>query len=98
MPQTPEVVAERCPNAVRCADAFHVVARATDALDMVRRQAWNDARAPARGEGKAARGRPRADAPARPGSAKAVGLKHDRYALWKNPENLTERQTDELAW
>ena len=43
-------VAERCPNAVRCADPFHVVAWATDALDQVRRQAWNDARALARTE------------------------------------------------
>jgi transposase len=34
-----DVVAQRCPNAVRCADAFHVVAWATEALDEVRRQA-----------------------------------------------------------
>lgn len=33
------VVAEKCPNAVRCADPFHVVRWATDALDEVRRQA-----------------------------------------------------------
>ena len=39
-----EVVAERVPDAVRCADPFHVVAWATDALDEVRRQAWNAAR------------------------------------------------------
>jgi transposase len=38
------VVADRCPNAVRCADPFHVVGWATDALDKVRRQAWNEAR------------------------------------------------------
>ena len=38
------MVAERCPNAVRCADPFHVVGWATDALDEVRRQAWNQMR------------------------------------------------------
>ncbi len=38
------VVAEKCLNAVRCADPFHVVRWATDALDEVRRQAWNEAR------------------------------------------------------
>jgi transposase len=38
------VVAETCPNAVRCADPFHIVRWATDALDQVRRQAWNEAR------------------------------------------------------
>ena len=30
------------------------------------------------------------------GQAKA--LKHARYALWKNPENLTDRQQAKLAW
>ena len=38
------MVAKNCPAAVRCADPFHVVRWATDALDDVRRQAWNDAR------------------------------------------------------
>jgi transposase len=44
------VVAERCPNAVRGADAFHVVAWASQALDQVRRDAWNAARG---GKGRA---------------------------------------------
>ena len=30
------VVADQCPNATLCADAFHMVMRATDALDVVR--------------------------------------------------------------
>ena len=38
------VVKERAPNAVRCADPFHVVKWATEALDDVRRASWNDAR------------------------------------------------------
>ncbi len=46
-------MAERCPDAVRCADPFHVVRWATDALDEVRREAWNDAR---RGPAAATRG------------------------------------------
>lgn len=92
------VVAERCPNALRCADAFHIVAWATDALDEVRRQTWNDARAIARSEGRRGRGRPRADAPPRPGHERAQALKHARYALWKNPENLTTKQQAKLAW
>ena len=37
-------VAARCPQAVLCLDPFHVVRWATDALDEVRRQTWNDAR------------------------------------------------------
>ena len=80
------VVAERCPNAVRCADPFHVVRWATDALDEVRRAAWNQARGAVtqRRAGRAS------------GHAKA--MKHARYALWKNPENLTTRQQAKLAW
>ena len=92
------VVTARCPNAVRCADPFHVVAWATDALDEVRRHAWNDARAIARGEGRRGPGRPRTGAPARPGHERARALKHARYALWKNPEHLTDRQQAKLTW
>ena len=92
------IVAEACPGAVRAADPFHVVKWATEALDEVRRAAWNDARALARTEPKRGRGRPRADAPPRPGSERARALQGARYALWKNPENLTENQQVKLAW
>lgn len=92
------VVAARCPNAVRVADPFHVVKWATEALDAVRREAWNDARRLARAEPKRGRGRPRADAPPRPGSELAKALKGARYAFWKNPEDLTEKQQAKLAW
>jgi transposase len=37
-------VRERYPNAELCLDPFHVVALATDALDEIRREVWNDAR------------------------------------------------------
>lgn len=92
------VVAQKCPNAVRVADPFHIVKWATDALDEVRRGAWNDARQQARSEPVRGRGRPRNDAPPRPGSERATGLKGARYSLWKNPENLTEDQQIKLAW
>jgi transposase len=80
------VVGESCPTAVRCADPFHVVKWATEALDEVRRQAWNTARGAVtqRRAGRAS------------GHAKA--LKGARYALWKNPENLTNQQQAKLAW
>lgn len=81
-----DVVAERAPNAIRCADAFHVVAWATEALDEVRREAWNAARGAVN----------QRRAPVATGQAKA--LKRARYALWKNPENLTEHQATKLEW
>jgi transposase len=88
-----EVVTERCPNAARCADPFHVVKWATNALDEVRREAWNAARGDVRAHrARRARGK---DVRAT-GHAKA--LKHARFALWKNPENLTTRQQAKLAW
>ena len=78
-PWITEVVHERAMNAALCIDGFHVVKWATDALDKVRRQVWNEAR--------------------RSGmTAYASDLKGARYALWKNPEDLTERQEAKLAW
>jgi transposase len=71
-------IAERAPQAARCVDPFHVVMLATDALDEVRREVWNEAR--------------------RQGNLElARELKGARFAVWKNPENLTDRQAAKLA-
>ncbi len=71
-------VRERCPGAEICLDPFHVIKLATDALDEIRREVWNEAR--------------------RQGNiALARDLKGARFALWKNPENLTARQQLKLA-
>lgn len=72
------MVAERCPNAVRCMDPFHVCQWATKASDEVRRETWNDARRAGQ-------------------KAIAAELKGARFALWKNPEDLTDRQQGKLA-
>jgi transposase len=84
------VVAQRCPNAVRAMDPFHVIAWATEALDEVRRQAWNQARG----------GRPQRQAGIRRKAwpARAHKLQRVRWALWKNPDKLTERQQHQLDW
>jgi transposase len=71
-------IRDHCPDAVLCIDAFHVVRAATDALDEVRREVWNEARRA--GQDQLAR-----------------RLKGARFALWKNPENLTGRQHAKLA-
>jgi len=71
-------IAKRAPLAERCVDPFHVVMLATDALDDVRREVWNEAR--------------------RAGNMQlARDLKGARFAVWKNPENLTDRQAAKLA-
>jgi transposase len=85
-----EVVADRAPGAVQCADAFHVIKWASAALDEVRIAAWREARA---GGAFRRKGRGRRDST---GTARAY--RHARYALWKNPDNLTDRQRDKLTW
>ncbi|WP_163802062.1 ISL3 family transposase [Mycolicibacterium sediminis] len=93
-PWIADVVGERCPTAIRCADPFHVVGWASDALDAVRRDAWANARrgGHTRSHGWA-HGR-RATVSTGP----ALALRRVRYALWKNPENLTDRQRVKLQW
>lgn len=91
-------VTKNCPAAVRCTDPFHVVQWATKSLDEVRRQSWNQARAMARSEPGRANGRPPAGTDPPPAAARAKALKGARFALWKNPEDLTDKQHDKLAW
>ena len=80
------VVAARCPNAVQCADPFHVIQWVQAALDDVRRESWNAAR----GALRAGRN-PRA-------SGDALKIARARYALWKNPDTLTAHQRLQLEW
>lgn len=87
------VVAGRAPQAVLCCDPFHVVSWATDALDEVRREAWRQARAA--GQATLVRHGSRTRKISRGG---ARDLKNARYALWKNPGNLTTSQQAKLAW
>jgi transposase len=82
------VVQDRAPQAMRCADPFHVVAWAIDALDVERRRAWNEASGRHRQKGSWTNS---AVGPAR-------AFKKTRWALWKNPDRLTARQRHQLDW
>ncbi|MFV0315610.1 MAG: ISL3 family transposase [Microthrixaceae bacterium] len=66
------------PNAVICADPFHVVKIVGDALDEVRRDLWQTLRG-------------------LPDDRWARDFKGSRWALLKNPEDLTDRQATQLA-
>ncbi|MGI8984562.1 MAG: ISL3 family transposase [Acidimicrobiales bacterium] len=66
------------PQAVICADPFHVVKLVGDALDEVRRDLWQALRR-------------------LPGDRWARDFKGARWALLKNPEDLTDRQAAQLA-
>src|SRR5262249_52813207 len=72
------VVRDCCPQARLCIDPFHVVKWATEALDVVRRELWNEIRRAGR-------------------SDIAADLKQARWALWKNPEDLTPTQKQTLG-
>ena len=97
------LVKRRCPNARWVMDPFHVVEWMNDALDEVRREEWQVAKAAA----KAAT--PKRDRPGRPRKGEetppeakaaqelAASIKGSRYALVKNPEDLTDAQRDKLA-
>ncbi len=97
------LVRRRCPNARWVMDPFHVVEWANDALDRVRREEWQAAKAEARAvvPRTGRRGRPRRNevAPevAEELRARAASIKNSRYALVKNPEDLTESQRAKLA-
>ncbi len=84
-----KAVARRVPNAIRCADPFHVVAWAIEALDIERRRAWNQAK-----------GRTIPASPGRRG--RTVGnsrnIARSRSALWKNPRDLNVGQREQLNW
>lgn len=100
-----KLVKRRCPNARWVMDPFHVVEWMNDSLDEVRREEWQAARmaarqaerearaAEAQGAARAAELRERA----RSLSADATRIKGSRYALAKNPEDLTERQKERLS-
>ena len=66
------------PQAVVCADPFHLVKLAGDALEVVRRDLWQQLRR-------------------LPDNRWARDFKGSRWALLKNPEDLTDRQAAQLA-
>lgn len=92
-----EEVTDRCEHAVLGIDPFHVVKWANDALAQVRIDAWKQARALAKYDPPALTGWARRKQWL-PGRDLARGLKGARFALAKNPENLTDRQQAKLTW
>lgn len=97
-----ESVKDFCPNAKRCVDPFHVVEWANDALDSMRIDAWRRARATLAEMVRKTKEDGTAndkDAKERIRRAKkdVEQIKQSKYALGKNPENLTANQQERLA-
>lgn len=89
-------VDEWLPNSDFCIDGFHVISWAIEAMDVSRKDFWREEllkykrrikELPSRD-----RGRPKLGEEV-PNKAKVKDLKKAKYALGKNPENLTEYQS-----
>ena len=83
----------KAPAARQCADPFHIVRLANTAIDEARRWAWNQERRthpkPIR-----PRGRPRKGSP--PAPTRPRWVKHARWALLKDPDQLNPSQLEVL--
>lgn len=77
------------PQAAQCVDPFHVIALANRAIDRTRLDAWKLERAN-NPPPKRPPGRPPADAPPTP--TRPRWIKNTRWALVKDPDNLTDTQ------
>ena len=96
------LVKRRCPNARWVMDPFHVVSWMNDALDSVRCEEWQVVKRAARDAMPVRKrpGRPRKGEET-PYEAKALKsaadtIKGAKYALLKNPDNLTDAQREKL--
>ena len=96
------LVRRRCPNARWVMDPFHVVAWMNDALDEVRRGEWRAAKA-AWDAARPARSRPGRPSKGDETPPEALALREAadairgmRFALVKNPEDLTGAQRSKL--
>ena len=87
-----------CPNAERCIDPFHVVSWAQDILDKLKNKAVAEARKDMlASKPKRSKGRPSAGEQTETEEEKAYkSIKGSKYALLKNPENLTDNQKARL--
>ena len=84
----------KAPHVTQCVDPFHLVKLANEAVDKARRWAWNEERK-LRPHTPRQRGRPHADAP-EPRRNDTRWVKHARWALLKEPDDLKPSQLDVL--
>jgi transposase len=88
-----QATTDAVPHAIQCVDPFHVVQLANQAIDKARRWAWNlERRAHPKPTRK--RGRPPKGSPPIP--TKPRWVKHTRWALLKEPDNLNDSQLEVL--
>lgn len=82
-------IEEWLPHAVRRIDGFHVIQWAVDCMDELRKRVWREANKEKKEQSKRKVGRPKKGEEKPKSSNSGKGYK---YALGKNPENLTNYQ------
>lgn len=85
----------KAPQARQCVDPFHLIALANEAINKGRRWAWNLERDKAKTLPRRGPGRPRRDSPPAPHN-QARWVKHTRWALLKDPDQLKPSQLEVL--
>ena len=93
-----------CPNATRCLDGFHVIEWVQKALSDVRKGVWNQERDKLNKlkkkalieEGKFGVVSDKTKEDIKSATKAVNAVKSSKYALGKNPENLTEKQEEKL--
>ena len=89
-------VEKYCPNATRCIDPFHVVEWINEALNSVRIQAWHEAQENSKNKQEQQKSEDQKKSVTSKKSDEASAIKNTKYALSKNPENLTVNQRAKL--
>lgn len=88
-----QATTDEVPHAIQCVDPFHVVLQANQAIDQARRWAWNLER---RTNPALRRKRGRPPKGSLPPPNKPRWIKHARWALLKDPDDLSDAQLDVL--
>lgn len=99
-----ECIKEYVPNATRTVDSYHVVSWAEEALDLVRKEVWNESLKHTKElkskSIKYSKGRPKKNDTERKELKRnkeiTTSIKNSKYVLLKNPENLNEYQKNKL--
>lgn len=85
----------KAPQARQCVDPFHLIALANEAINKARRWAWNIERDKAKAGPRPRLGRPPRSSPPPPRNH-ARWVKHTRWALLKDPDQLQPSQLEVL--
>lgn len=87
-------IEKHCPKAKRCIDHYHVISWTVESMDELRKQIWREASEQDKQQKKHKRGRPKKEEQRE--EKQGPTIKKTKYALGKNPENLSDYQKSQL--